>query len=87
MIPDWNPFLSWPRLQRHVGVQWLQLVPFVEAGRVAPAWNLDTLHSHMKFDAGLGFRLMAKGLVVRLDSAVSDEGYLVQMMVGQPFQF
>lgn len=28
-----------------------------------------------------------KGLVARIDSAVSDEGFEVQMMVAQPFQF
>lgn len=87
LIPDWNPFLSWPWLQQYVGVQWLQFVPFVEVGRVAPAWNLDTLHSHMKFDAGFGTRLMAKWIVVRLDVAASNEGGAVQMMVSQPFQF
>ena len=87
LIPDWNPFLSWPGLQQYVGVQWLQFVPFVEVGRVAPAWNLGTLHSDMKFDAGLGIRLMAKWLVVRLDMAASNEGGAVQMMVSQPFQF
>jgi len=87
MIPDWNPFPSWPWLQQYVGVQWLQLVPFIEAGRVAPAWNMGTLNSHMKFDAGFGFRLMAKGLVVRADLAASTEGGAVQMMVSQPYQF
>jgi hypothetical protein len=32
-------------------------------------------------------RLWAKGIVIRIDSAVSDEGVGVQMMVAQPFQF
>jgi hypothetical protein len=41
----------------------------------------------MKWDAGLGLRLWAKGLVIRIDSAVSDEGASVQMMIAQPFQF
>lgn len=35
----------------------------------------------------LGVRLWAKGLVVRIDTAVSDEGFGIQMMVAQPFQF
>jgi hypothetical protein len=87
LIPDWNPFENWPAIQKHVGIQWLQFVPFVEVGRVAPDYDLSELHSDMKWDAGLGIRAWAKGLVVRVDAAWSDEGGGIQMMVGQPFQF
>jgi hypothetical protein len=41
----------------------------------------------MKWNAGLGIRAWAKGIVIRIDTAVSDEGVGVQMMVSQPFQF
>jgi len=87
MIPRWNPFENWDRVQKYVGVQWLQFVPFVEVGRVAPDWGVNRLHEDVKWDAGLGLRLWAKGIVIRIDSAVSDEGFGVQMMVAQPFQF
>ena len=87
MIPEWNPFNNWTWLQKYVGVQWVQFVPFVEAGRVAPAWSPDLLNSSMKFDGGIGLRAMAKGLVVRIDLAVSSQGSDVQIMVNQPFQF
>jgi len=87
MIPRWNPFENWDWIQKYVGVQWLQFVPFVEVGRVAPDWGVQRLNRDMKWDAGVGLRLWAKGIVVRIDSAVSDEGYGVQMMVSQPFQF
>jgi len=87
LIPRWNPFDEWPWLQEHLGVQWWQLVAFGEIGRVAPEWDLDELHTNMKKDIGLGVRLMAKGLVIRVDAAVSEEDYGIQMMVGQPFQF
>jgi hypothetical protein len=87
MIPRWNPFPKWPWLQKYVGVQWLQFVPFVEVGRVAPKWSFSRLHSDMKWDAGLGLRLWAQGLVARIDTAASSEGVRVQMMVAQPFQF
>ena len=86
-VPKWNPFDEWPWLQKHLGVQWWQLVGFGEIGRVAPEWDLDELHTDMKKDVGLGVRLMAKGLVIRVDAAVSNEDYGIQMMVGQPFQF
>lgn len=87
MIPYWNPFDRWPWLQKYVGVEWLQLVPFVEIGRVAPSWQLEELHSDLKVDAGFGLRLWAKGLVVRVDTAVSEEDFGIQMMVNHPFQF
>ena len=87
MIPRWNPFENWTWLQKYVGVQWLQFVPFVEVGRVAPHWSISDLHEDMKWDVGFGLRLWAKGIVVRIDSAVSDEQFGVQMMVAQPFQF
>jgi hypothetical protein len=87
MIPRWNPFTKWQWVQEHVGVDWVQIVPFAEAGRVAPTWNLGTLHSSMKWDAGIGLRAHAKGLLVRVDVAGSGEGMRVQMMVDSPFQF
>jgi hypothetical protein len=87
MIPRWNPFTKMPKLQKKVGVEWIQIVPFAELGRVAPAWRVDTLHSSMKWDAGVGIRALAKGLLVRVDMAESKEGMRVQMMVDAPFQF
>ena len=66
LIPDWNPFENWSRLQKHLGIQWLQFVPFVEIGRVAPVWSIERLHESMKWDVGLGVRFWAKGLVAAL---------------------
>ena len=62
-------------------------MPFVEVGRGAPEYNLERLHSDMKWDAGLGFRFLAKGLVLRIDSAYGEEGLGVQMMISQTFQW
>jgi hypothetical protein len=88
MIPEWNPFEKIEWVQKYLGIAWWQWVPFVEAGRVAPDWDLATLHSAMKFDAGLGVRAVAKGIVIRIDAAVGNAGnYGVQMFVGQPFEF
>jgi hypothetical protein len=87
MIPNWNPFNDWPAVQQLVGIQWIQFVPFVEIGRVAPAWNADELHADMKWSTGLGIRCWAKGIVARIDTAVSEEGVGIQMMISQPFQF
>ena len=82
-----SPFAHWRWIQQFVGIQWLQFVPFVEIGRVAPEWEIERLHSDMKWNAGLGIRAFAKGIVVRIDTAVSDEQIGVQMMISQPFQF
>lgn len=87
MIPRWNPFDGWSWLQNYLGIQWIQLVPFAEIGRVAPEWNLRDMHEDMKWSAGLGVRFWAKGLVARIDTAASGEGGSVQMMISQPFQF
>jgi hypothetical protein len=87
LIPRWNPFERSAWLQKHLGIQWLQFVPFVEIGRVAPEYDLSTLHSDMQWNAGVGLRAWAKGLVARIDAAYSEEGVGFQMMVSQPFQF
>jgi hypothetical protein len=87
VIPAWNPFDGWPALQSYADVEWLQLVPFVEVGRVAPDWDLGELHSDMKLSTGFGLRAWASGFVIRADMAVSEEGAAVKMMISQPFQF
>lgn len=87
LTPRWNPFDAWPGVQKYLGVEWIQFVPFVEVGRVAGEYDLGELHSDMKWDAGLGLRAWMKGFVVRADTAFSDEGFGVQMMIGHPFQF
>ncbi|MBW2486840.1 MAG: BamA/TamA family outer membrane protein [Deltaproteobacteria bacterium] len=87
LIPEWNPFDKWPRIQKYLGIEWLQFVPFGELGRVAEDWNFSDLHSDMKWCAGFGVRAWAQGIVIRIDTAYSEEGIGLQMMIAQPFQF
>lgn len=87
MTPKWNPLADISWVQKYLEIAWWQWVPFVEVGRVAPTWSINELHTDMQWDAGFGLRAMAKGLVVRVDTAVSEEDYGVQMMIGHPFQF
>ena len=87
LSPHWNPFDSWPAVQNRLGVEWIQVVPFLEVGRVADKYDLGELHSDMKWSVGTGLRAWVKGFLVRMDTAISDEGVRVQMMIGQPFQF
>ncbi len=87
LIPYWNPFDNWAWARENLGIDWLQVVPFAEFGRVAPEYDVATLHSSMKTSVGLGLRAFAKGFVVRADTAYSEEGFGLPMIISQPFQF
>lgn len=80
----WNPVegVSWLRWLR---MDWFQVVPFVEGGRVASDYDFGELFSDWKFDAGIGFRALMAGAVVRFDVAASDEGATAWVMFGHPF--
>jgi hypothetical protein len=67
------------------GVDFTQLIGFVEAGRVAPEFDLGELHEDLKLTYGAGIRASAQSLVVRMDLGASDEGMQVQMFVSHPF--
>ena len=45
VIPKWNPIKNWPFI-RNSAMRWWQWVAFVEAGRVAPDWNLGESSYH-----------------------------------------
>ena len=84
VIPEWNPFDHIKFFDKY-DIPWVEIALFGETGRVAPNWSLDTLHDDMKWDVGIGLRVFAQGLVFRLDTAVSEEGGGVQMMIAHPF--
>jgi hypothetical protein len=83
-MPHANP-LGDVSLLRRFDIKWWQFVGFVEFGRVAPAWNVRTLHTHMQHSLGIGVRAMALRSIVRLDAAFSDESWQIYAMVGHPF--
>lgn len=80
---NWNPIgnISWLKFLKS---DWLQLVPFVEGGRVANDYNEDLLKD-WQFDAGVSLRSMFSGAVVRFDIATSDETTSAWVMFGHPF--
>lgn len=84
LIPQMQPLRDLPLL-RHFEIDWWQVVPFVEAGRVGPEYDSDLFFKDLKWNAGIGLRLMAFRMPVRLDFAVSDESSSVWAMFGQPF--
>ena len=85
-ILNWNPLrdITWGG---KLDVPWLELVGFGEVGRVAPSWNLGTLHESMKYDGGVGIRAFVNHIIVRIDFAAGPEGFATQMFVGHPFPF
>jgi len=66
-------------------LEWWEVASFIEIGRVAPAWDIDELHTSMKWDFGLSFRVMANNDIARFDIAWSDEDTALWLMYGHPF--
>jgi len=83
-ILKWNPFRKNDYIP--IAIDWLQVVGFVEAGRVHNKYNFDLLND-MKFDAGVSLRAMAAQLPVRFDVAYGNEGWNMWVMIRQPFDF
>jgi len=83
-ILNWNPFKKNKYIP--VTVDWLQLVGFIEAGRVNDRYN-SSLFQNMKLDAGISLRTMALQVPVRIDIAYSKEGTNIWLMLFQPFDF
>jgi len=81
---DWNPLgnISWLRFLQ---TDWLQLVGFVEGGRVANEYDLSELMEDWKVDGGVGLRALFAGSVARLDVATSEEGTSMWVMFGHSF--
>ncbi len=84
VMPEWQPFGKIGLLDP-LKIRWWQIVGLVEAGRVAPSWDVSTLHSDMKYDVGIGLRGMFHASVGRIDFVVSDEGFAFSAMLGQTF--
>lgn len=83
-VLDWNPLKKNDYIP--VAVDWFQVVPFVEVGRVNDQYNFDLL-TDLKYDVGVSLRAMVAQLPVRLDVAYSDEGTYMWVMIQQPFDF
>jgi hypothetical protein len=71
----WNP----------IAIDWFQTVLFVEAGRVAPKYDIGTLFSDLNYDVGFSLRALAANVPVRFEMAFGDEGSAMWFMLNQPF--
>lgn len=83
VIPRYNPLKGMTWLP--INIDWFQGVFFLEAGRVAPKYQLDTLLSDMKYDVGFSLRSLAATVPVRLEVATGEEGTNMWVMLKQPF--
>lgn len=83
VIPQFNPLQDEKWLP--IPIDWFQTVLFAEAGRVAPSYDLSTLHSDMKADVGFSIRALAAKVPVRFDMAFGSEGSNMWVFIGQPF--
>jgi outer membrane translocation and assembly module TamA len=84
LIPQTQPLRDLPLLN-YFEIDWWQVVPFVELGRVGPKYDSELFFKDLKWSAGIGLRLMAFRTPVRLDIATSAEGLSIWAMVSQPF--
>lgn len=84
LIPGTQPLHDLPLLN-YFEIDWWQVVPFIEAGRVASEYNTELYYKDLRWDVGVGIRLMAFRAVVRLDIAVGEEGGTAWAMISQPF--
>jgi outer membrane translocation and assembly module TamA len=84
LIPRFQPLRDLPVI-RYFEIDWWQVAPFVEVGRVGPEYNSDLFTKDLKWSAGIGIRLMAFRMPVRLDMATSEEGSSIWAMFAQPF--
>lgn len=79
-----NPFNSW-KLLRNLNIHWIQFALYGEIGRVAPEWEISTLHKDMKWNVGAGIRIFMNNLILRLDNSIGKEGMYIQMFVDHAF--
>jgi len=84
LMPRWHP-LGNMKILKPLNIDWWQIVPFVEIGRVAPQWSFSDLHTDMRKVLGVGLRFMAQKAVFRLDTSFSNDSWAMYAMVGQPF--
>ena len=83
LIPMINPMKD--KKWNPIAIDWFQTVLFVEAGRVAPKYDIGTLFSDLHYDVGFSLRALAANVPVRFEMAFGDEGSAMWVMLNQPF--
>jgi hypothetical protein len=83
-LPRYQPLRDLPVI-RYFEIDWWQVVPFVEVGRVGSEFDSELFTKDLKWSAGVGLRIMAFRIPIRLDFAASPEGSSFWAMIQQPF--
>jgi len=83
-IIDYNPLKKSSFMP--IDVEWFQVVPFLEVGRVHDQYDLGLLND-MKYDVGISLRTMVSEAVLRLEVAYGEEGTYIWLMESHPFDF
>ncbi len=84
IIPRWQP-LPGIRWLESLDMKWWQFSLMGELGRVAPEYNIEELHTDMKWDVGAGLNIMFGSAVGRLNAVVGEEGFGVLVMAGHAY--
>lgn len=84
LMPEWIGFREWP-LIRALPMRWWQTVLFGEIGRVAPSYDLGTLHDDMKTTVGVSIRSMVGAKIMRFEFAHGDEANQFWFLTGHSF--
>jgi len=83
VIPDFNPMHG--QKWNPIAIDWFQTVLFVEAGRVAPRYDLRLLSEDLKYDVGVSLRALTAKVPMRFEVAYGEEGVNMWVMIKQPF--
>ena len=85
LMPRTGPLRDYSLLN-YFEIDWFQLVPFIEAGRVGPEFNSDLLTDDLQVTGGIDLRIMAFRNVFRIGWATDSEGESqIWAMFSQPF--
>ena len=85
VMPHWQPLDELPVIGSFYDIPWWQWTLFVDLGRVADDFDLQTLHQDMKASVGGGIRFQIEGLTVRTEMAAGSEERFLRIFVNQPF--
>jgi len=80
-----NPIAQFQAIDRWLQTRFVQLVCFGEVGRVGSNYSADELLTDLKWDAGVGVRVLARRAIVRFDLAFSEEDVQFWIMAGHAF--
>jgi hypothetical protein len=79
LIPHAQALRNWPVLN------YFEIdAPFAQVGGVAPQWHADLFTLDLKWDVGVGLRLMTFRIPVHLDFAYGEAASSIRAMSAQP---